>query len=211
MILLIDTSSSILQVGIATDTGELLASVTRGPETNQRGIHDALLAVEVSSLLKKAASSPSSISRIGLVSGPGSFTGLRIGFAFVKGLVLATGAEVSLHSTHDLIRRELGEPGLTVITEGYQPGAVYFSSMERPIALIPLGDVANVITSPVAVAEKLLPVFGEFSPKLANYDLATLLRATIADDNPTLPPSIDAIEPNYVTEFTVDGGRKPVQ
>jgi tRNA threonylcarbamoyladenosine biosynthesis protein TsaB len=53
--------------------------------------HDARLAPLVDELLKEAGVGPSDLDRIAVVAGPGSFTGVRVGVAFARGLALATG------------------------------------------------------------------------------------------------------------------------
>ena len=47
------------------------------------------------------------LSRIALVAGPGSFTGLRIGMAFVKGIHAALGTEIVTITSLELISRAL--------------------------------------------------------------------------------------------------------
>jgi tRNA threonylcarbamoyladenosine biosynthesis protein TsaB len=51
--------------------------------------HDARLAPLVDRLMKDAGVSFSSLSRIAAIVGPGSFTGVRVGVAFARGLSLA--------------------------------------------------------------------------------------------------------------------------
>lgn len=68
--------------------GEVVAdiqeSVSRGQDSRLPGL--------LSDLLAKAAMSLEAIDRFAVVTGPGSFTGIRVGVAFARGLALATGA-----------------------------------------------------------------------------------------------------------------------
>ncbi len=57
--------------------------------------HSEELTNLVADLTLKAEVAPKEINQIVVGSGPGSFTGLRIGFSFVKGLALANGAKVT--------------------------------------------------------------------------------------------------------------------
>lgn len=62
--------------------------------------HTEHVAVETQSLLEKRGISTEHLDLIGCVSGPGSFTGLRIGISFAKGL--AYGAELPIVSVPSL-------------------------------------------------------------------------------------------------------------
>lgn len=86
--LYIDTAGPRCAVGLVR-SGEVIASLS---EPMTRG-HDAALAPLVDVLFKSASLSPMAVSRIGVNVGPGSFTGVRVGVAFARGLALATGAE----------------------------------------------------------------------------------------------------------------------
>lgn len=83
-----------------------------------RNKHDELLAYNAQALLEQCGFSVQHLDAIAVSSGPGSFTGLRIGAAFAKGLCLgtpiklapvstlaavATAAKHCLHPTHDNI------------------------------------------------------------------------------------------------------------
>jgi len=79
--LALDTSHPVGSVAIARD-GVLLGSETfREPAT-----HLVALGQAVDRLLETSALTPAGIDRLAVVTGPGSFTGLRIGLSFVKGL-----------------------------------------------------------------------------------------------------------------------------
>lgn len=59
-------------------------------ETMSNG-HDARLAPLVDRLVREAGKSFSDLDRIAVIVGPGSFTGVRVGVAFARGLSLALG------------------------------------------------------------------------------------------------------------------------
>jgi tRNA threonylcarbamoyladenosine biosynthesis protein TsaB len=84
MLLAIDTSTR--QVGIALFDGtQILAESI----WISQDYHTAELAPAVENLLKHAKAPFSSLKALGVATGPGSFTGLRIGLALVKGIALA--------------------------------------------------------------------------------------------------------------------------
>lgn len=86
LILAINTSGPACDVAVLKD-GDCV--VTRH-EDMVRG-QDARLPAIVSDCLAEAKASFDDIGRLGVVTGPGSFTGIRVGVAFARGLALALG------------------------------------------------------------------------------------------------------------------------
>ena len=75
--------------------------------------HTEHIAVEQDLLMKKAGAETSLLDLIGIVSGPGSFTGLRIGMAYAKGFSFAAGLPLVSVPSLDLYaygRREYEGP-----------------------------------------------------------------------------------------------------
>ena len=87
IILGIHTAGPACDLAIWRD-GEVLADLR---EAMVRG-QDARLPELTKSLLDQVGYTFSDISRYAVVTGPGSFTGIRVGVAFARGLSLATGA-----------------------------------------------------------------------------------------------------------------------
>ncbi|MCA1900121.1 MAG: tRNA (adenosine(37)-N6)-threonylcarbamoyltransferase complex dimerization subunit type 1 TsaB [Chloroflexi bacterium] len=84
MLLALDTSTA--QTGLALYDGlQILAETTW--TTQQR--HTAELAPAVAALLKRGGVSMETVEALGVAIGPGSFTSLRVGLAFAKGIALA--------------------------------------------------------------------------------------------------------------------------
>ncbi len=84
MLLSIDTSTA--QIGIALlDSGQLVGESL----WNSRVHHTVELAPAVAHLLERAAVRTTDLRVIAVAIGPGSFTALRVGLAFAKGLALA--------------------------------------------------------------------------------------------------------------------------
>ena len=84
-ILTIDTSSG--QGGIALYDGRHLASRTWPVDR----AHTTTLLSEIHHLLDRAGVQVRDLGAIGIATGPGAFTGLRVGFGVAKGFHLATG------------------------------------------------------------------------------------------------------------------------
>ena len=84
MLLAIDTSTA--QIGLALYDG---ATVPGEVVWQSRAHHTEQLAPALASLLERVGVAMDSIKAVGVAIGPGSFTSLRVGLAFVKGLTLA--------------------------------------------------------------------------------------------------------------------------
>ncbi|MDR2491740.1 MAG: tRNA (adenosine(37)-N6)-threonylcarbamoyltransferase complex dimerization subunit type 1 TsaB, partial [Spirochaetaceae bacterium] len=79
-ILAIDTSSEILSVSLSVNNSVYTSIVNAGTS------HSSLLFDAIDTTVKDAHAERGDIDLFACMRGPGSFTGLRIGFAAVKGL-----------------------------------------------------------------------------------------------------------------------------
>lgn len=89
MLLAVDTST--VYVGLALQDGSQVISEYTW-RSNQH--HTVELAPAVAELLSRSGLNIDQIEAIGVALGPGSFTSLRVGLSFVKGLALARGLPV---------------------------------------------------------------------------------------------------------------------
>ncbi len=84
MLLAVDTSTA--QVGLALYDGtQVLAEMTWTSKQH----HTVELAPALSDLMKRTGAAMNDAKALGVAIGPGSFTSLRVGLAFIKGLALA--------------------------------------------------------------------------------------------------------------------------
>jgi tRNA threonylcarbamoyladenosine biosynthesis protein TsaB len=98
MLLAIDTSTA--RIGLALYDG----SSVPGEFVWQSGLHHTQeLAPALTELLRRVDIKIGAITVVGVALGPGSFTSLRVGIAFVKGLVLARHIPVIGISTLDVV------------------------------------------------------------------------------------------------------------
>ncbi len=86
LILSIETGTDICSVALAND-GELMAL----RESDEGRDHAKKVALFVDELLRETGVQPSDIDAIAVGKGPGSYTGLRIGVSFAKGMCYALG------------------------------------------------------------------------------------------------------------------------
>ena len=87
LVLALNTASAALEAALVRD-GDILADAR---EDMARG-QDKQLPGFVERLLAQAGVTLQDVDRIAVVTGPGSFTGIRIGVAYARGLALVTGA-----------------------------------------------------------------------------------------------------------------------
>ncbi len=86
LLLAIETASQVCSVALAVD-GKVVC--TR--ERDTPNIHSTILTSFIDELLHEANVEPANLDAIAVSSGPGSYTGLRIGVATAKGLCFALG------------------------------------------------------------------------------------------------------------------------
>ena len=98
MLLAIDTSTK--QMGLALYDG---AQVIGELLWQSRHYHTVELAPAVADLLTRSGLKINAIQALGIALGPGSFTSLRVGLAFVKGLALARHVPVVAVPTLDVV------------------------------------------------------------------------------------------------------------
>jgi len=94
-ILAIDTATEQFSVALAAGDNTWLFEVDAGLR------HSELVMDVIDMLLGKAALKPQDLSGVVCMGGPGSFTGLRIGFAIAKGLALSLGIPFTAIPTLD--------------------------------------------------------------------------------------------------------------
>ncbi|MDR0639725.1 MAG: tRNA (adenosine(37)-N6)-threonylcarbamoyltransferase complex dimerization subunit type 1 TsaB [Spirochaetaceae bacterium] len=83
----LDTFGAVLSAAVQCEGGVFSLEVDAG------GKHSGLLLPVMDNLLKTAGVRPADIDVAACMRGPGSFTGIRVGFAAVKGIAAACGAK----------------------------------------------------------------------------------------------------------------------
>jgi tRNA threonylcarbamoyladenosine biosynthesis protein TsaB len=124
--LVIDTSLAACQVG-RFEADRLLAGLS---EPMERG-HQERLAPMAAEVMSGARFED--LAKIVVTIGPGSFTGLRVGLAFAKGLALATGAPLAGVGTLAALAASAVGPAAGVIDA--RRGLVYLQAFEHGRAL----------------------------------------------------------------------------
>jgi tRNA threonylcarbamoyladenosine biosynthesis protein TsaB len=114
MILQIETATTVCSVALAKD-GKVLAY----RQVNERNIHAEIITLFIDELIAEAGIQYAAIDAVAVSSGPGSYTGLRIGISTAKGLCYALDkpliAVETLAAMADGIRAEENIDGNTLL------------------------------------------------------------------------------------------------
>lgn len=152
IILAFDTSMRACSVALLSDTGGT-DSLTARFEERERGHAEALLPM-ITGILDEAGIGFDDIDRIAVTTGPGTFTGVRVGIAAARGLALATKAEL-VGSTSLAVMAETALKAMEkdirhiAIASDARRGEVYFAlykanghCIHEPAALAPQAAAA---------------------------------------------------------------------
>jgi len=174
---------------VAVMDGERVLAVRSEPMW--RG-HQERLASMVAQTMAEAGCAFAALSRIGVTVGPGSFTGLRVGIAFAKGLALAL--DIPVVGVGSLAALAQGRLGLILAAADARRGQVYWQAFDGGAALTepavsPIEDAAAFFHLPPEGEGKEILVIG---PGAALFE-GLFPRATIV--------AIDAADPVSVARL----------
>lgn len=210
-LLAIETSGSVCSVAVSID-GALAASI----EIIQPNVHDAKLADLVTQVCQGADVAVRDLSYVAVSSGPGSFTGLRIGVSMAKGLCVASNAKLIgvptttalLHASTEVAQRSGAESIVCVIPSHQDLYYVARSPVDDPTHLAQveliaakeldlLDDQRALFVGPGAIRRDPQPVSGltRHSARFVAFAAWRLLAAGHAADDPL------TFAPDYHQEF----------
>jgi tRNA threonylcarbamoyladenosine biosynthesis protein TsaB len=188
-----------LAVALETSTLEPSVAARRGAQTLEQELagarphaRDLLPALE--RLLRELGAAPREVDTVVVGTGPGSYTGLRVGVATALGLARATGARLAaVPSTESLVRAALapGEEASVVIDA--RSGELYFARYRRGPA-----EVEVVLAPCVVRAVALEPLLAPGSLVLADHDAVRAAglerRADLRIDRRSRPRALATLE-----------------
>ena len=160
MLLAIDTSTRVVGVALYDGVQVISEVVWRSQD-----YHTVELAPTVEQILSKSDLSIADIKVIAIALGPGSYTGLRIGLAFVKGLSLVEQKSVIGIPTFDILAAAqpvMGKQMVTVLRAGrgrlavgwYRPIGDEWESMDKS-EVITTKELSAQIKRPTVVCGEL--------------------------------------------------------
>lgn len=170
MYLGIDTCTRWLNLALLSSEGNALGEFRESLST-----HTTRLAPEIRNLLEYSGAKPGDLQALGVVVGPGSFTGLRVGLAAAAGLSQALGIPAfGLSSLEALARACPAEgPGLALLDA--RRAEVYLQPFLRTgSTFLPTGEPSAVSPSAVAT-EGLTWAIGDGVKLISAWDETTAL------------------------------------
>ena len=143
-ILAIDCACDVLSVALAAGNGTFYTEIDAGVR------HSELLMECADTLCKTAGISPGDLNLATCMKGPGSFTGLRIGYAAAKGIAVALGIPLRAVPTMDCLAYRLSIwPGIALPAIDAKRGC-FFAALYRNAK-----ELAGCMdASPQTIAEK---------------------------------------------------------
>jgi tRNA threonylcarbamoyladenosine biosynthesis protein TsaB len=146
-VLSLDTCLGACSVAVC-DGDRVLARIS---ETMARG-HQERLAPMVQEVMAQAEIGFDAVDRIGVTVGPGSFTGLRVGLAFAKGLALALDRPCIGLSVLETLAAQAARPGFVAACLDAHRGQVYLQAfVDGRAAMAP--DVLPIETAAARLIE----------------------------------------------------------
>jgi tRNA threonylcarbamoyladenosine biosynthesis protein TsaB len=177
-ILVVDTCLAACQVGVF-EGWRLIFGLS---EPMERG-HQERLAPMAAEAMAGAKLAFSDLDKIAVTVGPGSFTGLRVGLAFAKGLQLATGAPLAGIGALAALAASAGPDGRCAGVIDARRGMVYLQAFAdgRPLCeatILPAAEAADRLE---VIAPGRWRVAGPGAQLLAGADNVDVVRQAAPD------------------------------
>ena len=185
MILAVDSTSTLASVAVVNELDNRIVSVRRAQVTRHS---DDLLAM-IGEALDEAGVLVKDLDAIACAAGPGSFTGLRIGLATVKGLCLATARPLVMISSLESLAARAPAGTRTLATIDALKGEVYAQWLTAGLPPVSLGDARVLSPERLALDFSREDSFSIIGDALVRYPALAVAQARVVDTNPS-----DAVE-----------------
>jgi len=212
-ILAVDTSQPQGSVALLREDGRI-----ESVRLERSASHLVDLSRIVSELLSPRRPPAPGVDRVAIVTGPGSFTGLRIGMAYAKGLYAAGGIDLVTMTSLELLARQASPADLPiapmidarkdeVYAAFYTPGGLATSIAPRAVspaeflAALPLSPAVFIGSGAVKYRSDVERILGRNArfPGEDEHAPGTSLLCRVAQDlTPLAPDEVVALEPYYI-------------
>ena len=180
--LAIDTAAPRLQLGLLLADGRVDVSV----EDMATGQAEAIFG-RIAELLDRNGLGYGDLDRVVTTTGPGSFTGLRIGLSAARGIGLARGIPVV--GVSSLVALSLGAEGPSTVLLDARRDEAYFQIFAGPALPTTAAELVPMVIAQAAVVPGTTLITAPF------IDIAALARY-----GATLDPAGNPPEPNYIRD-----------
>jgi tRNA threonylcarbamoyladenosine biosynthesis protein TsaB len=178
-VLVIDTATAATVVGVAL--GDEVIERRHDPGPGERPGHVSQVLALAEEALAAAGAELSTIERIGVGVGPGSFTGLRIGIATARALSHATGLPLAAVSTLGALAAGAGDGPVLAVLDA-----------RRGEAFVALWEAGREVRGPVVVRPEDLPAAAAGAASAVG-DGAVRFRAHLEPAGVPVPPPGSAL------------------
>lgn len=186
LILAIDTSMGAAAVCVQDSSKDAPAAAER--ILLERG-HAEVLVPLIDRVMRGSGSDFADLSRVAVVVGPGSFTGIRVGVAAARAIGLATGADVvGVSSLAAFAAPHVGRPGILVSAIDARHGNVYVQSFDVAGATVSPASICSVRDAVRRLGSSPITVVGTGASMIAIEAWSQGLSAEIVGDG--LSPEI---------------------
>ena len=225
-LLLIETSTSLCSAALAEDDRIICSRRSSEPRA-----HASLTAVFIKEMLEELGLTAKDLDAVAVSSGPGSYTGLRVGSSTAKGLCFGSGAPLIAVSTLDILARQAVEGGLPegckailpmvdarrmeVYTAIYKPDGTRISEI-TPVVLDENSFAELLAAGPVAVigdaAEKFKTIKNATTASYVQTcpEAGAMLVPALAKYNKKEFEDIAYFEPFYLKQFVATVSKKGI-
>ena len=182
VVLAIDTAAPRLQLALLRADGEVDVSI----DAIATG-HAELIFERIATLLARNGITYADLTRVVTTTGPGSFTGLRIGLSAARGIGLARGIPVI--GVPSLLALSLSVPGASTVLLDARRDEAYFQIFAGPAQPLTEADIVPLVLAQAAVPPETVVIGEPF------VDIGLVARYGAVADPASHPP-----EAAYVRE-----------
>lgn len=134
----INTTNTLSEVNVDID-GKYFSNAVQSPYSEH-------IMQTLQTTLTEASTELCDIDAFGVVTGPGSFTGIRIGMAVIKGLICGTNKPCVAINSFELVAYNINDNNFVVLLDSGNVDAYYAIFKNHSVAEIGFGTIENILS-----------------------------------------------------------------